>query len=487
MPRTHGHPSRHSARRALAGDAGFGMVEVLVSMVLLTVMALATLSIIDKSQAQSAFGRNRAVAADLAHDDLNRLRQLKFSLVSGQNYQSQQTSAPIDGVRYTITSTVDWATDSGVETSCTTPTTGGNSTYLHIASSVTWPGMGKAAPVVADSIMAPRGKEANRTAGSLMVKVQDRDGKAVSGATVTVAGQSLATSTAGCVFFPQINAGQWPVTVAKSGSPYDWVDVDGNSPGQSTASVVAGDVSTSSVSIDQPVIFKPVTFYRETDATTPITWTSLTATEQTKTVTYKSTTGMVTSLATGKLFPFVDGWSLYAGSCAGNDPTTWASNTSAAMPLANFTTPPTPRNQTVPTGRAYLRNVKVNFSNGRSGDPITVRVKAYTDNTYQQMAGCNEAYGPSTPPSPDASGNGSFSFDLPYGLYSMCFESGTPGSTRYRYYVYSSSNAPNGAMNVMPSMSGITLKAGSPVNDGGLGSFNATMTAGTSTTTDKCA
>jgi Tfp pilus assembly protein PilV len=473
-------------RDRLASEAGFGMIEVMVSMVLLTVMALATLSVIDKSQSQAAFGRSRAVAADLAHDDLNRLRQLKFSLVSGQNYQSQQKPAPIDGVQYTITSTVDWATDSGVETSCTTPTTGGNSTYLHITSKVTWPAMGSSAPVVADSIMAPRGKEANRTAGSLMVKVQDRDGKPVSGATVTVAGQSLATSTAGCVFFPQINAGQWPVTVAKSGSPYDWVDTDGNSPGQSTASVVAGDVSTSSVSIDQPVIFNPVSFYREDGATT--TWNSLTATEQTKTYTFPQTptSTKVGSLSTAKLFPFVDGWSLYAGSCAGNAPSTWATNTATALPGASFTTPPTPRNAPVP-GKAYLRNVTLKLTDS-AGETVNWKVAPLlTDATYTQMTGCGETY-PSGSYTSTAGTAKTLSFDLPYGLYTLCAENTKVGTNNYRYYVYNSSTPPVAAMHVMPSLSGITLKPGSPANDSNLASLpGATMTAGTSTTPSKCA
>src|SRR4051812_4351858 len=204
-----GYSRRFDVRRSrlVRGDEGFGMIEVMVSMVLLTALALSTFAIIDRSQAASGLVRSKATAASIAHADLNRLRQLKFSIASGATYQNQSTQQGVDGINYTVTSTVDWATDSGVETSCTTPDTAGNSQYLHIQSAVTWPGNTGAA-IVADSIMAPRGKESNRTTGSLMVKVQSATAAPVPGANVVVAGQSLVTSAAGCVFFPAINAGQ---------------------------------------------------------------------------------------------------------------------------------------------------------------------------------------------------------------------------------------------------------------------------------------
>lgn len=436
------------------------MIEVIVSMVLLTMLALATLSVIDQSTAASSQTRSKSLAADIAHDDLNRMRQLKFDLVSGVNYQSKSSQTGVDGVQYAIVSTATWATDSGVETSCTTPTTAGNSSYLRIRSTVTWPNM-KGAAVVADSIMAPRGKEANRTTGSLMVKVQDRNGASVPGATVNVASQSLVTSAAGCVYFPAIAAGQWPVEIIKNATPYNYMDSDGNSPGAATASVVVGDVSTVSVSFDIPQIFNPVTFYREDAPNTPGgQWYSVSATSQAKTVTATNAAPQ-SSFTTGKVFPFSSGWAFYAGSCAGNNPAIWATNATTAMPNTSLSGLP---GATIANARAYLRTLTFTFT-GTKTEQLNWKVIPYVDGTYTQMTDCAGTSG-----SVNATGGQptTISTDLPYGLYKVCVEntqSYTNSNFRAKVYGPGTKGAPTGAYHLMPNLSTISLKSSSPAND----------------------
>jgi Tfp pilus assembly protein PilV len=451
---------RHRVR--LADDAGLGMIEVIVSMVLLTMLALATLSVIDQSTAASAQTRSKSLAADIAHDDLNRMRQLKFDLVSGVDYQSKSTQNGVDGVQYTVVSTAAWATDSGVETSCTTPTTAGNSSYLRIRSTVTWPNMTGSA-VVADSIMAPRGKEANRTTGSLMVKVQDRNGASVVGATVNVASQTLVTSAAGCVYFPAIAAGQWPVSITKIATPYNYMDSDGNSPGAATASVVVGDVSTVSVSFDIPQVFNPVTFYREDNTTGP-KWYSITATGQSKTISYPvtPTSTAATSFPTAQVFPYASGWAFYAGRCAGNNPAIWTTNATAVMTNTSLSGLP---GATITNARAYLRKMTFNVKSPNA-ETLTYRITPYTDATYTQMTGCESP--PDTSVAVLANTNTAVTVDVPYGLYGICVENGSTNysNSAYRWTKYSGTNgAPVAAYHAMPSVSGITLKPGSPPND----------------------
>jgi Tfp pilus assembly protein PilV len=464
------------------------MIEVIVSMVLLTMLALATLSVIDQSTAASSQTRSKSLAADIAHQDLNRMRQLKFDLVSGVDYQSRSTQNGVDGVQYSVLSTATWATDSGVETSCTTPTTAGNSSYLRIRSTVTWPNM-KGAAVVADSIMAPRGKEANRTTGSLMVKVQDRNGASVPGATVNVASQSLVTSAAGCVYFPAIAAGQWPVTTIKNATPYNYMDSDGNSPGSATASVVVGDVSTLSVSFDIPQVFNPVTFYREDNtATAGGQWYSISAASQSKTYTYPNpmpgSPPLASAFATSKVFPFSSGYAFYAGGCAGNNPSIWATNATAVMGNTSVSGLP---GATITNARAYLRKLTFNIRSG-TAEPLTYRISPYTaDPNYTQMTGCTESPIDKTV-TVAANTDTPVTVDVPYGLYSICVENGSTNysTTGYRFAKYSANNgAPTGAYHVMPGMSGITLKAGSPPNDTATPLLMAQHTG--SPTTDQCA
>jgi Tfp pilus assembly protein PilV len=470
MPRIPSRPYPFRLARRLREDDGFGLIEVLVSAVLLTALALATFKLIDGSHQASAAVRSRSVAADIAHDDLNRLRQMKFSIVSGTNYQSKTSTPGVDGVNYTVTSTVTWATDTGVETSCTVPATAGSSQYLRIRSTVTWPAMGSIKPVVADSIMAPRGREANRTTGALMVKVADRDAKPVSGAAVTVSGQSLTTNTNGCVFFPAVNAGQWPVTIAKG----SFMDSDGNSPGAATASVVVNDVSTLAVSFDNPAKFSPVTYADE--ASTPVagaTWPWFTITNASKTLPFAGT-------ATNPVFPFASGWSIFAGRCAGNNPALYSNNPWPSLTDSTFNANP---GQTVPDGKAYMRMLTLNLSDSKytgTGLKLDYVITTYTDSTYTYMTGCNDAPATGTV---TVSGTGTQTkvIPVPYGLYSICVDNQNTGygstnvnkSTGYRYKRFVSGTAPTNAFHATPTRTGVTLKNGVPAPDNS--TWNATL------------
>jgi hypothetical protein len=289
----------------------------------------------------------------------------------------------------------------------------------------------------------------------------------VAGATVSVAGQSLVTSAAGCVYFPAINAGQWPVTVAKPGLPWNYMDSDNQSPGGTTASIVVGDVSTASVSFDEPAQFKPVTFAYE-DGTPGAKWTSLTLATQTKTLRYTGTSR--TSFDSDVVFPFAAGWAFYAGNCDGNNPAMYASNATSVM--ANSSIKPD-RGATVTSGRAYMRQITLHITDSSisANTPVRYYVRPYTDTTYTQMTGCAEALTPPTPTGSNATIDKTTKavdvpLDLPYGLYSVCVENTqNPGTTAYRAVKFGSGTAPSGAYSIMPSVTGITLKPTAPVND----------------------
>jgi Tfp pilus assembly protein PilV len=476
MPRIPSRPYPSRLARRLREDDGFGLIEVLVSAVLLVALALATFSLIDKTSNASAQTRAKSLAADIAHDDLNRMRQLKFSLIAGQDYQSKSSQTAVDGVTYAITSTAQWATDSGVETSCTTPTVGGSSQYLRIRSSVTWPN-NKGNPVVADSILAPRGKEANRTTGALMVKVQNASAQPVSGALVSVASQSLTTSAAGCVYFPAVAAGQWPVTIAKSASPDNYMDSDGNSPGKANASIVVGDVSTVSVSFDIPAKLNPVKIVNESGGAGP-SWFTLSATSQGKVV--SSATQLLakySSFNINKVFPFKAGWAFYAGNCAGNNPALYSSDFTTKAPSNSVLTNP---GTTVSTGLAYMRQISFTITN-KSSRTDTFNWKIQPDTSTTWMADCKEAVGGTTSVSLPSNGSATVGpIDIPYGVWSICAETSSyaPNSSRYAWATYND-------YNLLPSVPGTTRKTGTgyPTNSTGTASPSGT---GSGTSVDKC-
>ncbi|HEU4975885.1 MAG TPA: hypothetical protein VFT50_12400 [Baekduia sp.] len=178
------------------------MVEVMVSAVLLVVMALATFSLIDHAGEASGQNRARAVASNLAHTELDRLRQLSFD--AARTYHAVSAPKVVGGIRYTVASTAAWTADEGHALTCTASDGSGGAQYLRISSSVTWSAMGSAEPVVAESILTPRARDLDPSAGSLAFKVEDSLGQPVPGVTVRAGGESLVTDEAGCVVFGRL-------------------------------------------------------------------------------------------------------------------------------------------------------------------------------------------------------------------------------------------------------------------------------------------
>jgi prepilin-type N-terminal cleavage/methylation domain-containing protein len=414
--------------RLIASDGGFGLIEVMVSMVLLSALALTTFAVIDQSTAQSAQGRSRSVAANLAHADLNRLRQLQFDTAS--NFSQVTNPAPIEGIQYQVTSKATWTTDDGATEQCATPGSSGSpgTAYLHISSSVTWPAMGKAKPVIADSILVPRATEIDRTAGSLIFTVQDRDAAPVPGVLVSAGGQTATTSNAGCVFFPSIPAGPIVAGFSKSG----YVDKTNHGPGSVPLSIALGKTTTATVSFDKPSTYSPVTFLGE-DGTNNHKWPTATMISHDTSSTVFTTPGV--SFSAGSLFPFASGYGFYAGNCPGNNPATYISNTSV---LPNQSVVATP-GQPVTTAVAYLRSFVVSVTNATSTNALKVYIRPNmtgtgctpTTATGGILSGQALKAAGSDGKSNDATINKVY---IPYGTYSVCVENTTPITSRNNDY-----------------------------------------------------
>ena len=102
-------PRARRPRPAGDGEAGFALIEVIVSAVLLIVLALAMLPVLDISASRAGTNRSRSVASNLAKDEQQRLRSLDVSQ-SLSNYRGTQTKT-VDGVDYTVSSRTDWVRD----------------------------------------------------------------------------------------------------------------------------------------------------------------------------------------------------------------------------------------------------------------------------------------------------------------------------------------------------------------------------------------
>jgi type II secretory pathway pseudopilin PulG len=208
------------AHRDQRSETGFALVEVIVAAAVLAIVALAVLSGIDGANSASAREKARAVAANLAEQDQERLRSMPVEILRNP---PQSGDVTVDGVAYQITSEAKWITDDlGGE-----PTCGKDSNqleYLHIITTVKSTLVGKQIPpVTVDSLVAPTTEWAEDH-GTLGVRVVDRTTtKGVPGISVRVSSadyspSNVVTDGSGCAVFKSMPVDSYTITIDQS--PY---------------------------------------------------------------------------------------------------------------------------------------------------------------------------------------------------------------------------------------------------------------------------
>jgi Tfp pilus assembly protein PilV len=439
------YPSRIA--RALRADDGFGLIEVMVSAVVVIVLALATLSLLDRSNQVAATSRDRAVAANLAHGALNTMRSLKFSTLS--NYAPPAATQQVGGVNYTITSKAEWTTDNNAPLNC--GSTGAASPYLRITSTVTWPNMGNVPPITASSLVSPRASDVEDGAGSLVVVVKNAASVGVPGVAVTAGGQSATTDAQGCVIFHFLAAGAVDVSWFKSG----YVAPDGNTTGtMKGVSITNGKISTITPSYDVPAKIN-TQFAEDLGGSTPATswYASTISTGGTFLATLPTlagadaatlyNSGRVSGFQHANVYPVTAGYGAYAGTCSGNDPTAYVSDWATQRPAASVK--PAPGGTA--TATAYLERGTFSVT-GKAGTSGRLVLKPYTNASLSQMVACtkdtDEIVLPLTFGGSSGTTTTTQTFDLPYGVWQMCADNGVATGTNRRWSGFV--NAPYGVI-----------------------------------------
>jgi Tfp pilus assembly protein PilV len=412
--------------RLVSEEDGFGLIEVMVSAVLLIILAIGTLQILDTSQAASSMNRSRDVAATLAQADQEAMRQLPLDSITG-GYHPPVATQKVGGIDYSITSTGVWTRDAaGVVTCSTALSTAGRGDYLTITTSVTWPGMAatKTKPVVFQSIIAPGVAALGANKGALAVKLKGANGAGVSGLGVTSGAVSGTTDSDGCVVLNNLDAGDATVNWNTAG----YVDPDGVQDITKDETIGAGTTAQDNGAYDRAASV-PLTLKDDTTPTAAnAKWWSFSVTQTGMTQSngvrhfFKAPTGQSGSITSGALFPFTSAYGVYAGSCDGNDPNSYT-------PIAGFSSASvlTTPGASVPltlTMRSVV--VKVTDSSGVAASGATVQAYPFTADSH--MADCAEKTFKGDFLT-DASGV--VKIPLPYGIWSFCAEKKKPSSTVY--------------------------------------------------------
>lgn len=201
---------------AIAGRAaaqqGFGLVEVLVSALMVAVIAAAVATALIAGIQTVSDQRARSRAAALAQLDQERLRGLSAVQLTDLAPPNQQVrTVTVGGVTYTITSTANFLNSTGG--SACGSTGAGAAAYYEVISSVTWPTNHRSPVVMESQITPPAG-------GTLLVNTVDQTGTALPGVTVTANGPSSATGvtdTQGCAIFGGLSTGDYTLGITDAG------------------------------------------------------------------------------------------------------------------------------------------------------------------------------------------------------------------------------------------------------------------------------
>jgi len=302
---------------SLSSERGSVLVEVMIGTVLLAMTTAAVLDGLDGAQETGRKNRDRSAAATLAQQDLERMRAMPPSVLADLN---QTRTVTLANVPYTVVSKTDWVRDASGLVSCTSDQT--DAEYLRLSSTVNSPAS-VSAPVTATSLLAPPPGSLGQNVGTATVKLTDRDGQPLNGVTVSLTGpgsESGSTNDVGCAIFPFILAGDWTAEV--SGTLVNW---SGETPAQSAITVAAQKTSLTQLELDVPASLR-ANFVTPTGA--PTAWKSISVANAKLPNGVKAFTATTaaTSRDAANLFPFHDGYGVYAGTCNAHNPAVWDSD-----------------------------------------------------------------------------------------------------------------------------------------------------------------
>lgn len=303
-------------RKTPHAEDGFALIEVLVSALVLAIAAAGVVALLQATTRSAASERRHSTAQALAQEDQARLRSMRLSMLNRLNEERKLT---IDGSQYTVRSEGTFINNSTRQPSaCTSGSTAAD--FVRITTSVSWP-EGRQ-PMVTRSIVSPSNGSLDPKRGTLLITAKTPTGQPIAGLPLSGAGPgsfSGSTDSTGCANFSDLPAGTYAVTPTSTA----WVGKDGKYPHEVPGGVSEGATSTLALEYDKPASTR-VEFETRLTSTGPYRPVKLDSAY------VYNTSGATAYWATGKtpqlwleakpIFPFTSPVTVWAGSCAGNNP-----------------------------------------------------------------------------------------------------------------------------------------------------------------------
>lgn len=322
--------------RPSPGDEGVTLIELMMAMLIFGIAASGITAGFLTAMKTTRADQNRVAAANLAAREIEIVRNTfrigatqalaiaaDAEVVNANPLPGGTAGNPlvVDGYPYTVTRTVEWLPAGSGVSACD----GGTSvTYpsLAVQVEVTWPEMGSVDPIRSNTILTPsKGVLASGTS-FIAVKVLDSDNQPVEGMPVTLKLSTTSvdgvTADDGCATMAVPSAGTWTANLSEPG----YVDMYGVAAPAKSVTVTSGALALTTMTYDKASSLV-VTYTTASGYALPTGLKSLTLSNALlqpsglKVVTTSSATTTVSGL-----WPFNDGYTMWAGSCLQSDPAT---------------------------------------------------------------------------------------------------------------------------------------------------------------------
>ena len=325
-----------AARRELATDSGFMLAEIMVAIVVFAILAAAVLGSVIVSTNLTRNDRTRVAAAHLADREIEIAKHMFAqdytsiatcsgcsSVTNPDPYPSGAvgTDSVVNGTAFTVVRSVQVLPQGNTGQSACSG--GGAVTYPEYLVDVTvsWKHSDGARKVESSTVLTPQKTVVANNAGYLGVSVTSVSGP-VSGVPVTLTGPGPTvygtTAADGCFVATLTTAGDWTASLSGSGM----VDYYGNPApvgGFRTQTVVVGQFSNIPLTWDSAAT---ITASPSAPAgyAAPSTPFGVSATNSGVTQPTNGIRAYASSNQATNLWPFSDGYSVWAGACLDSDP-----------------------------------------------------------------------------------------------------------------------------------------------------------------------
>ncbi len=305
--------------RQTEAEAGFILIEVLVSALILAIVAGAVLSLIAATTHSAASGRDHSIAVGIAQEEQARMRTMRISALKELKGTPRQVE--VGTQTFTVKSSGKFVNSTTGTASCSGE--GASADYVEITSTVSAPTL--LTPVSVHSIVSPSNGSLDPSHGTFAFQAKNAAGEPLSGVSISGTGAGNFngfTDENGCATFPDVPSGNYQVTTSAAGR----INPQGLETATIELNVEASATQQKVFYFDKPGTIRASFYYKEpngTETTAAVDSMVLFDTESEPEATAVWTSGhtlLFTPLSSQKVYPFKTPYSVYAGSCKSNSP-----------------------------------------------------------------------------------------------------------------------------------------------------------------------